>query len=131
MLLTFLYTAVAKLLDHNNFRFALEHAPHLKRYSGVIAWLLPVLELAIAALLFFPVTRVKGVYAALLTMSVFTTYLIYMLVSGSDLPCNCGGVISSLSWGQHILFNLFLMLLLTLAIFLYDNSKKPAIETPP
>jgi hypothetical protein len=41
-----------------------------------------------------------------------------MLLSEKDLPCSCGGIISSLSWRQHIIFNgVFILLAITGIIF--------------
>jgi hypothetical protein len=34
-----------------------------------------------------------------------------MVSFDKNLPCSCGGIISKLSWKQHILFNLFFIML--------------------
>jgi len=44
-------------------------------------------------------------------MAILTVYLALMLGTEKHLPCSCGGAIESLTWRQHILFNLFFLAL--------------------
>lgn len=124
ILLLFLYTGVSKLLNYSDLRFALTQSPLLAPFSKIAAWLLPASEIAIALLLFFPVTRTVGLYISLALLSILTAYLIYMVINTADLPCNCGGVITFLSWKQHILFNSFFILLTAFAIWLIRKRRK-------
>lgn len=124
ILLLFLYTGVSKLLNYSDFRFALTQSPLLTPFAKIVAWLLPASEIAIALLLFFPVTRTAGLYISLALLLVLTAYLIYMVIHTTDLPCNCGGVIKFLSWKQHILFNCFFILLTALTIWLIRKRRK-------
>lgn len=46
--LLFVYAAVSKLLDFENFRVQLGQSPLLSAFAGLIAWMVPVIELLIA-----------------------------------------------------------------------------------
>ena len=131
ILLLFLYTAGSKLLNHAEFRLALAGSPVVKPFAGILAWALPAAEILIVVLLFFPSTRLKGMYASLLLLSIFTLYLCCILLFSPVLPCTCGGVIEKLSWPQHIAFNLFFMLLVLTGIWLYHKHQHNLDKAPP
>ncbi|MFC0773403.1 MauE/DoxX family redox-associated membrane protein [Terrimonas alba] len=116
-ILLFAYTAFSKLLEFSTFQFVLGASPLIGNYANIIAWMLPAAELAVAGLLFFPSTRTVGLKASLLLMTVFTLYLVYMLVFSPELPCSCGGVLKKLSWREHVYFNLILILIAIIALF--------------
>lgn len=105
LIVLFSYTALSKLFHYTFFRMVLGQAPLLKTGAAVTAVLLPLTELFIALLLVFPVTRLRGLYASLALLSLFTAYLLYMIVFAPHLPCSCGGVIGKMSWRQHLVFN--------------------------
>jgi hypothetical protein len=131
LLLLFLYTSLSKLADHETFKNVLSASPLLKPVAGMVAWLLPVTELGIVVLLFVPFLRIKGFYASFILISLFTLYLIYMIIFTPHLPCSCGGVIKLLTWPQHILFNLFFILLSLTGILLHKRNKKMRSNCPP
>ena len=106
-ILLFTYTALSKLAGYARFRFVLSTAPLVHHYAGWIAAIIPAAELAIAALIFIPSTAKKGLIAGVCLLSVFTIYLVFMILTYPNLPCSCGGVIQQLSWQQHIAFNIF------------------------
>lgn len=113
-IILFMYTAASKLLTIKSFASTLAKSPLIGNLNFVIAWSIPIVEIIISIVLIFPSVRKTGLRAALLLMTVFTLYLIYMVFSGSELPCHCGGVISSMTWRQHIWFNLgFITLAIT------------------
>jgi hypothetical protein len=122
LLLLLLYTAISKLIDYTNFRKVLSITPHLKPFSRFIAISLPAIELAIAILLFFPTLRIKGLYASMVLLILFTIYLIYMISFTPKLPCSCGGVLKDLTWREHVLFNLFFIFLALVGIVLAKRS---------
>ena len=106
-ILLFVYTATSKLLGMLAFHNTIAQFPLLQRYSLAISWFIPISELIIAVWLFFPLTRILGLYASLGLMTLFTVYIAFAMVYSSHLPCSCGGVISKMTWKQHLLFNLF------------------------
>lgn len=109
LILLFAYTALSKLLNLRAFSIALEAVPVLKKDAAIISWLLPVGELLIVLLLLMPATRTAGLYVSLIALTVFTGYLIYMVLFLSELPCSCGGALNNLSWKQHIIFNFIIV----------------------
>jgi len=119
----FTYTAISKLFSFASFRYNLDHSPLIAPFSQWIAVFLPVLELAVALLLFFPKKRIAGLYASFSLMSIFSLYIAYALVSGLKLPCSCGGIIQSLTWPQHLWVNIILATLG--AVSLHYKPKNP------
>jgi putative oxidoreductase len=107
LILLFAYTAISKLLGYRAFARALSESPLIHNGADSIAWLLPATELIVVLLLFFETTRKIGLYASLFLLVSFTIYLLYMVLFVDDLPCSCGGVLSKMSWQEHIFFNLF------------------------
>ena len=104
--LLFVYTAASEFQSFKSFKEVLSMSPLIGKYYAVLSWLIPLTELIITGLLILKRTRKAGILASLLLMIVFTVYLVYMVFSGSTLPCHCGGVISAMTWTQHIWFNL-------------------------
>lgn len=105
LVLLLVYASLSKGLSYPAFTAQLHTHPLLKHFARVLAWAVPAAELAIAALLVIPRTRRTGLYGSALLLSLFTIYLAIMLLAYKDLPCSCGGVISSLTWGEHLIFN--------------------------
>src|SRR5690554_3359631 len=124
--LLFLYAATSKLLDFETFTVQLAQSPLLSAYAGVIAWMVPGIEIFIAVLLIFPRFRILALYACFTLMVMFTAY-IYIILNFSDfIPCSCGGVLEKLSWTQHLIFNIVFIILAGVAVFFYNhwNFKK-------
>lgn len=112
----FLYTAVSKLMTFESFQHVLGRSPLIGHYNTFVAWTIPVTEIVVSVFLLIPNVKKIGLYLSLLLMLTFTIYLIYMLMSGSQLPCHCGGVISTMSWKEHIIFNAGFILLAIVGI---------------
>jgi len=102
----FLYAAGTKLLDYERSVAQIGQSPLLTNYAGWIAWLIPVLEISIAAMLIIQRIRLFGLYAAFGLMAMFTLYVIAILGFSKELPCACGGVLSMLHWKGHLVLNL-------------------------
>lgn len=116
LILLFTYAALSKLINHEIFQVQLREFPVLNIFPTVFSWLIPISEIFAILLLFIPKLRLYGLYAALLLLTGFTIFLILMTGFDKNLPCSCGGVISTLSWKQHILFNLFFIVLSVIGI---------------
>uniref|UniRef100_UPI003AA9B8AD MauE/DoxX family redox-associated membrane protein n=1 Tax=Xanthomarina gelatinilytica TaxID=1137281 RepID=UPI003AA9B8AD len=122
----FVYAAISKLLDFETFTVQLAQSPLLSAYTGVIAWVVPGLEILIAVLLTIPKYRIPALYASFTLMVMFTAY-IYIILNFSDfIPCSCGGVLEKLSWTQHLIFNIVFIILAGAAVFFNAqwNAKK-------
>lgn len=114
----FLYTGISKLTDYPIFKEQIATSPLLAPVAKTIAAMLPFTEFFVVLLLIIPRWRLKGFYAALTMMALFTIYIIGILLFNKELPCSCGGVLAELSWGQHIFFNsAFIVMAITGIIF--------------
>jgi uncharacterized membrane protein YphA (DoxX/SURF4 family) len=126
----FVYTAMSKLLDHYNFHFGLTESPFIAPFANVLAWAIPASELIIALMLLIPALRLAGLYASGILMSLFTVYIAAMLLSGSDIPCSCGGVVEELSWGAHIVFNSVFVILSIAGVYLLKKKRRTLTNLP-
>ena len=113
-----------KLADVEAFKGAMAKSPVLQPYVHELAYIIPISELIVCLLLLFPLTKKWGYYMSLALLTVFTGYIIFILsVYSTDLPCTCGGVISRLTWTQHLLLNSVFMLLSIKALRSYNRSQ--------
>ncbi|MDC8000107.1 hypothetical protein POV26_03595 [Aequorivita todarodis] len=117
-ILLFIYAAVSKVMDFETFRLQLAQSPLLSAFAGIIARLIPSVEIGITALLMFPRYNIKALYYSFLLMVMFTTYIFIILNFSDFIPCSCGGVLEKLSWTQHLIFNVVFIFLAGLAIFI-------------
>ena len=116
--LLFVYAAISKLLDFENFHVQLSQSPLLSAFSSWIAVLVPIAELLTAILLITSRFRLWGLYFSLILMEMFTVYIFIILHFSSFIPCSCGGVLEKMSWNVHLLFNLTFIILAVLTILL-------------
>ena len=130
----FVYAAVSKLLDFENFRVQLGQSPLLSAFAGSIAWIVPILELLIAVLIVFKKCRLIGLFAAFSLMVMFTTYIYIILNYSSFVPCSCGGILEKMGWREHIFFNIVFMILAAAGILILAGGmqktsfiSKPAV----
>jgi putative oxidoreductase len=126
LLLLFAYTATSKFLEHPKFVFQMRLAPvpFIGSIAPVISWLIPGLETLIVAGLLIDRFRVLALYTAAILLILFEIYISIMLLSGLHLPCTCGGIISGMSWKQHLLFNALFLLITITAIA--QHKKQPS-----
>ncbi|HUH26920.1 MauE/DoxX family redox-associated membrane protein [Gelidibacter sp.] len=129
-ILLFVYAAVSKLINHHQFYNDLRNSIVFGDpvVSEIISWGIPILEITAAILLVIPKYNKMGFYMALILMIGFTLYIGGTLLINelgiAELPCSCGGVISQLSWQQHLLFNIFFVLLGIIAIYPWTYKSK-------
>jgi len=112
LIMLFLYASLSKFLDFKIFRGDINNQPFPNSWTPFLIWFIPFTEIAIALALMAERTRLIGFYASLSLMCIFTVYTIFVLLhSFRYVPCSCGGVIKNLTWGQHLVFNLFFVIL--------------------
>ena len=129
-ILLFTYAALTKLAAFERSVVQIATSPvlgPLTNYAGYISWLIPSIELLVAAMLAIPKFRQIGLYTSFSLMIMFTAYIIAILQFSDQIPCSCGGVLSSLGWSEHLIFNVFFILLGLIGILL--NSKKNSIRS--
>jgi hypothetical protein len=118
----FVYTAVCKLADMHTFRDEIGGSPFLGPIAPYVAIALPFMELLVAAMLFVSSWRLKGLYASMILMGLFTLYFIGNYFIDTHLSCSCGGIIEDLSPQQHLLFNSISILLAWVGIHAGKNN---------
>ena len=119
LILLFLYASLSKFLDFKTFTGEMNNQPLPNSWTPFLVWFIPCTEITISLALLFEYTRLLGLYASLILMSLFTVYTVIILLHFfSYVPCSCGGVIKRLTWRQHLVFNLFFVALSVLGIIL-------------
>ena len=130
IILLFTYAAITKLMDYQKFTVQIGQSPLLTNFAGVLAWAVPGVELLIAGMLAITRLRLVGLYAAFSLMVMFTAYIIAILQFSENIPCSCGGVLESMGWTEHLIFNIGFVLLALSGIVLhsrFDESNEPAL----
>lgn len=128
LIILFCYTAVAKLMDLAEFERQLENQVLPVQAKGLLLWLIPLSELLLCFLLAMPGTRAAGFYGSALLMTLFTGYT-GLVVTGyfERTPCSCGGVLRSMNFEAHLVFNLFFLALSLWGITMFHFKNKAAV----
>ena len=121
-ILLFTYAAIVKLMDLQQFSVQIGKSPMLTNFAGWLAWIVPGSELVIAGMLVIPRLRELGLYAAFTMMVMFSAYIIAILQFSVYIPCSCGGILESMGWTEHLIFNMGYVLLGLLGILLNVSS---------
>ena len=126
LIMLFLYASVSKFLDFDRHIHDMSNQPLPHVLRPLLIWGIPLLEIAISIALIFERSRLMGFYASLILMVLYTIYAGSILLHFfSYVPCSCGGVIRKLTWGQHLVFNLFFVgLALTGIVLQHKRSKQ-------
>ncbi|GAB2493421.1 MauE/DoxX family redox-associated membrane protein [Algoriphagus taiwanensis] len=106
----FTYTAIAKIYDWQATRLAMYNQVIPDWSKDLLLYGIPLIELIVAFMLLIPNWRKIGFLASLILMLIFTGYVAWVWFGlAGRVPCSCGGIISSLTWGQHFVLNLGLI----------------------
>ncbi|MFC6192500.1 MauE/DoxX family redox-associated membrane protein [Dyadobacter subterraneus] len=121
----FFYTAIAKLTDLGTFERELLNQTVPRWSVPLLLWLIPSAELLSVGLLLSPPVRILGLYLSACMMLVFTTYMgLVLLKIFERVPCSCGGVLKSMGFGFHFIFNMFFFLLSLTGIWLMRSMRR-------
>jgi len=121
-IILFVYAAVSKLADFENFRVQVAQSPLLSAFATFIAYTTVIGELVIALMLCFKKSRLLGLYLFLGFMTAFTVYIFLILNYSPFVPCSCGGVLEDLGWWEHLWFNGVVCFLCVLVILTEECS---------
>jgi hypothetical protein len=131
-ILLFVYAAVSKLLDFENFQVQLGQSPLLSVFAVWVSWLVPFTELLTAVFLVVPKLRTLGLFIALSLMTMFSVYIFIILHFSDFVPCSCGGVLEKMSWNAHLAFNVIFIILACIALILRRHiGTISALNLPP
>jgi hypothetical protein len=127
LILLFVYAALSKLFDYKTFLFQLRRSPYIKNMAEIVVWLLPLGELIIVLTLAIKRTRTVGLYLSFFLMLLFTGYIYLIQHFSYYVPCSCGGVLSNMSWNQHLIFNLGFVFLSLTGILLSSSNQRNGV----
>ena len=123
----FVYAAMTKMMAMDQFRVQIGQSPLLTRWSGMLSWVVPGVELLVSVILCYRPTRVAGLFVSFGLMVMFTTYIIVVMNFSPFVPCSCGGVLEDMTWGQHLVFNVVFVVLALVGIVL--SAKEEEVYT--
>lgn len=121
-LFLFALSAYEKFTDLERFTASLAKVKWIGAYAAMVAIAVPSLELLISLLLIIPATQHLGLWTFATLMGVFTLYIASMLLWAEKLPCHCNLILTSLNFGQHLVFNLGFILLALWGIYLKKKT---------
>jgi uncharacterized membrane protein YphA (DoxX/SURF4 family) len=124
LIILFIYTASSKLLDIDAFRKQMLNQPLPDAMKQNLVWLVPVSEITTSVLLIIKSARLYGFVLAFLLMLAFTLYVGLILANTfAYIPCSCGGILNTLSWEAHLIFNI-VFTLLALAGIIIERKRR-------
>jgi len=122
--LLFTYAAGSKLADTAAFRRELYRQPFPPGAADLLFYLLPAAELIVAAMLLSRRAFLAGLKVSLVMLALFTGYILLAVLGfWEHVPCSCGGIISHLTWGQHLVFNCCCLTLNLIALYLHHKGE--------
>lgn len=129
LIILFVYAAVSKIVEFQNFQAQLGQSPLLSAYTEFISYAILTIEFIVALLLAIPKSRYLALLASYGLMLLFTFYIIVILNFSPFIPCSCGGILDELGWKDHLIFNLTFTLLAAFASLIYaKNTFKTVIN---
>ena len=128
LIMLFIYASLSKFLDFNRFIGEMNNQPFPDRFTPFLVWAIPITEILISTALIFEPSRMAGLISSLILMTLFTIYTATVLLHFFKyVPCSCGGVISKLTWRQHLVFNLFFVAISAAGIILQRSKSFKSI----
>ena len=124
----FIYAAFSKAIEFEAFQVQLAQSPLLSAYAGFISYAVLIVEVLVAVLLLFPKTNRQGLYGSVGLMTAFTFYIYLILLFSDFIPCSCGGILEKMGWGEHLIFNIFFLLLAVVALYVHAKAKQNNIK---
>lgn len=116
-IILFVYASVSKLLEFQEFQSQLQQSPLLAYFANEVSYSIIIIELLASVLLALEKYRKWGLYISFMLMVMFTDYIIIILNFTSFTPCSCGGVLESLGWTEHLIFNIVFIILSIIALY--------------
>ncbi|MFC3355525.1 MauE/DoxX family redox-associated membrane protein [Sphingobacterium zeae] len=125
MILFWLYVGMDKIWIHDAFELSLVHQPIIGAFAPVLSWLMPLLEISLAVLLFMPSKKLEylGWSLSLLLILIFSIY-IALGVFGvlKDAPCMCSSFLTNVNRITHLWINALLFMLSLAGFFISSKT---------
>lgn len=117
LILLWVYAALSKLADFETAEKQMHNQVFPGWIASILVWVVPLSELITAILLYFKRSRKAGLFISLFLLTAFTAYIALVMTNiFGRIPCNCGGVISRMSWPAHLALNLSFIALTAIAL---------------
>lgn len=121
----FFFTGMEKIWHHKSFVIQLGRQPLPEWMKGLLEWGLPVVELAAVVLLVVGQSRLLGLWVSAIMMLAFAGYTAYAATEPQGfVPCACGKIFNTLSWGQHFWLNMAFFGMAVMGILFYYQHRK-------
>src|SRR3546814_12076359 len=88
-------------MDYELNREQLSVMPLVSPFADILAWALPLIEFAIAVIIFMPKSRTIGLLLGTGLMLSFTAYVALLMAQPGDLQGTCCGFLQSISLSQQ------------------------------
>ncbi|MFY0255406.1 MauE/DoxX family redox-associated membrane protein [Chitinophaga sp. 30R24] len=125
IVILFVYTPTSKLLKVQEYILAMKAQPLLPWFQQFLIYAVPTSEYLVVILLAIPKYRKIGLNLSLVLLILFTGYIsLIQLNYYGRIPCSCGGVIRSMNWYEHLIFNVFFIFINILSIWLNKQIHK-------
>lgn len=119
----FLYASTSKILDFDTFSAQIGKSPLIMRYPRFIAYSVPTVEILISIVLLIPRLQIIGFFMSYTLMLLFTLYIAFILLFSPYVPCSCGGILQSMGWTEHLVFNTAFVALAVVGIVLVNKKE--------
>lgn len=117
-IILFVYASLTKILDYESFVIQLSKSPIVGAFANELSVIIPLVEILISSFLAFRFSRFIGLLLSLLLMIMFTVYIVIILNWSFFIPCSCGGILEKMGWTEHLIFNIFFVLLAFVGLLL-------------
>lgn len=113
----FTYTGLSKLIYLSVFQIDLSKSVLIPQFwAKPLSFLIPLAEVLVAIGLITQKYFTISLKGAIILFLLFTLYITFIYFFSPDIPCSCGGIISDLSWIQHLMLNILILTLLLIAL---------------
>jgi putative oxidoreductase len=117
-------TAGSKIADLDKFAGQISNQPFDNRFTDILTYGVPTLEVMLVIGLLWPAKRLVALYGTAVLLTIFTIYIALVTFNFYDrVPCGCAFAFERLSWPQHLMMNLFFTLLSYFAIIMIKQTK--------
>lgn len=120
----FLFSGISKIIHIKDLSIVLDKFPVLGNRPDASAWLLLIIELSIALMLMFPASALMGIRLAIVYLIIASSYIGSVLLFADRSMCTCAAFFKMLSWPQHIMINLVLIVIGAGVLIARDREKR-------
>lgn len=124
LMFLFLYTGYIKIIEFDTFGITLLKSNLINdSFVPFLQYFLPTFEILIVISLFTDKLYKTGLYISFFTLVLFTFYLIALNNFSLYQGCSCGGIFDELTYSNHVIVNLFFVLLNFFGIILLRQNE--------